>query len=134
MALSTEQFNKLSRLNTTAAERGMHGSRDNIFLNKYIFNKLKAEHASAVSKAALLEPMKSKEEIKSLARIENLERKMVEFAIAGIGRNYSGTENSYMEFLKLFRQNLLNYESLNEINWSNFKTYVPEDQKFPDVL
>lgn len=47
VAKSTVTFNANSRNNKDVTERGMHGSRDNIFLNKFIYQKLRAEYVSS---------------------------------------------------------------------------------------
>lgn len=108
----------------------MHGSRDNIYLNKFIYQKLREMYAKT---QATKEGLKPETEGKNQVEIENLERKMVQNIIAGIARNYSGGEDSYRQFMKIFKKTLIDHQSNSNIEWGRHKTYIDEES-YPNVL
>lgn len=125
LAKCTVEFNRESRQNCNLTERGMHGSRDNFYLNKYFFQTLRDIYLEAKSKPRnmKIEPEENPHQVK----IENLERKMVQTVIAGIARNYSGGEDSYRKFMALLKKNLKDYKSDSKIDWSEYHTEVEEN-------
>lgn len=96
LANCTVKFNYECRKSHKVIERGMHGSRDNISLIKFIFKRLNTEYATAIHQYKL--DFSEEQETKGKVKIENLQRKLAEFAREGIEKNYSGTHNSFSKF------------------------------------